>query len=143
MFKWLKHSKPCLYLSVCHPAEHYLLPRTASQGDTQPAEQVDTTLGESSASRVRQAKGTKRGSRRVEKSANGPPIDAAPSLNTAEGSAEKGSGRDSRPAAARGSSRLKEKGKVVYSARRGVIKPAKRGADGDGDGERPRKRTAS
>ena len=117
--------------------------RAVNQGDTQPAAQVDVTLGESSASRVGQPKGTKRGPRRTGKSTNVPPVDATRSLNTAEGSAKKASGDGTRPVAARGSSRLKEKGKVVYSARRGVIKPAKRGADGDGEGERPRKRTAS
>ena len=49
---------------------------------------------------------------------------------------------DSNLVAPRGSSRLKEKGKVTYSARRGVIKPGKRSGDNGSDSQRPRKRAA-
>lgn len=76
--------------------------------------------------------------KRSAKATKKPVSNAGNSLNPAEGSSQT---TDADPVAPRGSRRLKEKGKVVYSARRGVIKPNKHSIDED-ESDRPRKRAA-
>ena len=96
-------------------------------------------MDESSASAGGTSKVTKGIPRRSGKSTSQSPVNLAGS----SGSTAKVSGNDDAAVVPRGSSRLREKGKVVYSARRGVIKPGKRNADDGGEGQRPRKRAAT
>ena len=132
-----------IFISFQTAADAYFLYAIDSESPaagnvTQTGAPSSSVRPQSSASTVPPLKPKKAPPRRSAKAAKESAAPRGNSPSPAEGSSEK---VNDAPVAPRGSKRLKEKGKVVYSPHRGIIKPTKRSTDEE-ESYRPRKRTA-